>query len=70
MPFLTYIQKQLGMAVYTPLIPALGRQRRVNLCKFTASLDYRELQTNHRYILKPCLKKQNKSGKPKTENHS
>jgi hypothetical protein len=44
-----------------PLIPALGRQRKTDLCEFEASLAYNEFQDSQRYTEKPCLEKQNKS---------
>jgi hypothetical protein len=31
-----------------PLIPALGRQRKVDLCEFEASLDYKASSRLHR----------------------
>jgi hypothetical protein len=37
-----------------PLIPALKRQRQVNLCEFEASLVYRE-SSRTGYIKEPCL---------------
>ncbi|EGW02962.1 hypothetical protein I79_019498 [Cricetulus griseus] len=38
-----------------PLIPALGRQRQVDLCKFEANLIYREFKYSQSYTKKPCL---------------
>ncbi|MDP1142662.1 hypothetical protein, partial [Klebsiella pneumoniae] len=45
----------------TPLIPALGRQRRVDLCEFETSLVYTaSSRTGFKAIETPCLEKQNK----------
>jgi hypothetical protein len=42
----------------TPLIPALGRQRQVDLCEFEASLVYRMSSRTARAIQRnPCLEK-------------
>ena len=39
-----------------PLIPALGRQRHVDLCEFEASLGYRvSRRTGSKATEKPCL---------------
>ena len=44
-----------------PLIPALGRQRQVDLCEFEASLDYRvSSRAGSTATEKPCLEKQTK----------
>ena len=43
----------------TPLIPAFGRPRQWDICKFKASLALQgELLDNQSYTEKPCLKKQ------------
>ena len=45
-----------------PLIPALGRQRQVDLFEFEASLVYRaSARTGSKAIEKLCLKKQNRT---------
>jgi hypothetical protein len=48
------------------LIPALGKQRQVDLCEFEASLVYRvssrTARATHRE--KPCLRKQKKEEEP------
>jgi hypothetical protein len=49
----------LGM-VYTPLIPALGRQ--YNLFDFEANLIYIEFQGSQSYTEKRCLKKKKSLG--------
>ena len=50
-----------------PLIPALGRQRRVNLCEFETSLVYSEFQDRiQSYTEKPCLKKPKMKNKKET----
>ena len=47
----------------TPLIPALGRQRQVDLYEFEASLVYRVIPNSQCYTEKPCLRKQrNRAG--------
>ena len=41
-----------------PLIPALGRQRKEDLCEFEASLVYRaSARTGYKATEKPCLEK-------------
>ena len=46
----------------TPLIPALGRQRPVDLCEFEVSLVYRaNFRTSSKATEKPCLKKSSHS---------
>ena len=46
------------MVVHTPLNPALGRQRQVDLCEFEVSLIYRaSSRTARGYTEKPCLTK-------------
>ena len=49
-----------------PLIPALRRQRQVNLCEFEVSLGYREnSRIGSKATEKPCLEKQtNKKKRP------
>jgi hypothetical protein len=43
----------------TPLIPALGRQRKADLCELKASLVYRMTSRDSQgYTKKPCLEKQ------------
>ena len=46
-----------------PLIPALGRQRQVDLCEFEASLIYRSFQDSQDYTEKPYLEKQQQTNK-------
>ena len=44
--------------VATPLIPALGRKKQVDLCEFEASLAYRaSSRKGSKLTEKPCLKK-------------
>ena len=44
-----------------PLIPALGREKQVDLCEFEASLVYRtSSRTGSKATEKPCLEKQEK----------
>ena len=51
-----------------PEIPALGRQRRADLCESEASLVYkREYQDSQSYIKKPCLGKKNTFHSPDGE---
>jgi hypothetical protein len=38
------------------LIPALEKQRKVDLFEFKASLVYSEFQKSQGYVLRPCLK--------------
>lgn len=41
-----------------PLMPVIGKQRQVSLCKFEASLVYiNEFQDSQSYVVRPCLKK-------------
>ena len=48
----------------TPLIPWLWRQKQVDLCKFEASLVYKESsRTGSKATEKPCLEKQKQSKK-------
>ena len=50
----------------TPLIPALGKQRQVDLCEFEASLVYRASSRTARAIQRnPVSKKQNKANNNK-----
>ena len=51
--------------VHTPLIPALRRQRQVNLCEFEVSLVYRVSSgyTKKSPVVKNKNKKQNKNKK-------
>jgi hypothetical protein len=49
-------QKEAAQWRCTPLIPALGRRRRADVCELKDSLDYTE---------KSCLKKQNETKKKK-----
>ena len=55
---------------YTPSIPALERQKQVDLCEFEVSLVYRgNSRIGSKATEKPCLGKQNKiksKTKPKT----
>ena len=59
-----------------PLIPALGRQRQVDLCESEASLVYRaSSRTGSKTTEKPCLekpkpKKQSKTKQNKALGHS
>ena len=62
-----------GQWWYTPLIPALGRQRQVNLYEFEANLVYKsEFQDrNQSYTKKPVSKKILEGGQgknPRSEN--
>ena len=50
----------INWAVVAPLIPALRRQRQVDLCEFEASLVYgASSRTGSVATEKPCLKKTN-----------
>lgn len=46
--------------VHTPLIPALSKQRQVNLYEFKAKPIYIKFQASQGYTVKPCLKKQDR----------
>ena len=50
----------------TPLVPALRRQRQVDLWEFEASLVYKANSKTARTVSqrKPCLKETNKTNKP------
>jgi hypothetical protein len=50
-----------------PLIPALGKQRQVELCEFKARLVYKA-QDSKDYIEKTCLEKQNKAKTKENKN--
>ena len=51
---------------YTSLIPALGRQRQVDLREFKASLVYRmSSRTDSKATEKPCLEKKQTNKKKK-----
>ena len=51
---------------HTPLIPALGRQRQVDLCEFETSLVYRgSSKIGSKATEKPCLEKTKQTNKQK-----
>ena len=50
-------EAQIGQWWHTPLIPALGRQRQLDLCEFKASLVFRaSSRTGSKATEKTCLK--------------
>ena len=53
-----------GGGTRTPLIPALGRQKQVDFCKFESSLVYRaSSRTGSKATKKPCLEQTKKKKK-------
>ena len=54
-------ERLVGQWWYVPLIPALLRQRQMDLCEFKASLVYRvSSRTGSIATEKPCLRKRQK----------